>query len=62
MEEFKDKVKEAQARYGDDWDLHTEDIIKKVFKVLGRYISEGEISDIQAQVPEALQPLFEEAG
>jgi uncharacterized protein (DUF2267 family) len=64
IEEFKEKVKEEQARYGEqafDWDIHTEDIIKKVFKALGRYVSEGEIQDIYAQVPQELHPLFKDA-
>lgn len=65
IDEFKEKVKEEQLRYGEeefDWDIHTDEIIKKVFKVLGRYVSEGEMKDIHAQVPDALHPLFEEVA
>jgi uncharacterized protein (DUF2267 family) len=65
IEEFKEKVKEEQIKYGEqefDWDIHTEEIIKKVFKLLGRYVSEGEVKDIYAQVPEPLYPLFEEVN
>ncbi len=65
VEEFKERVKEEQAKYGEqefDWKIHTDEIIKRVFKVIGKYVSEGEIRDIYAQLPDDLHPLFEEAA
>jgi uncharacterized protein (DUF2267 family) len=62
LEEFKEEVKMRQLQYGEqdfDWDMPTEEIIRNVFLTLRKYVSEGELEDIQANLPEVLKPLVE---
>lgn len=62
VEEFKEAVKQEQAKIGErqfDWNQSTEDLIKMVFTSLGtRYLSEGQLKDIAIQMPEELRELF----
>lgn len=62
MEEFKNAVKEEQAKIGErqfDWNQSTEDLISMVLTSLGtRYFSEGQLEDIALQMPEELRQLF----
>lgn len=60
--DFGEKVKEHQAEYGEnqfDWPESTEEIIKKTLSYINRkYVTEGEIEDIKAQLPAELEHIF----
>jgi uncharacterized protein (DUF2267 family) len=62
VEEFKDAVKEEQARHGEqqfNWSQSTEDLISMVLSSLGtRYLTEGQLQHIAMQMPKEVQPLF----
>ncbi|GAB3531384.1 hypothetical protein GCM10027443_13510 [Pontibacter brevis] len=62
IEEFKNAVKQEQAKIGErqfDWGQSTEDLIKMVLTSLGtRYLSEGQLEHIAKQVPEEIRDLF----
>ncbi len=64
VDEFKEKVKELQASYGEqefDRDIHTEEIVKVVLKHLGKYITNEELDHIKTQLPEELYPILKKA-
>jgi uncharacterized protein (DUF2267 family) len=62
LEEFKDAVKQEQARHGEqqfNWAQSTEDLISMVLTSLGtRYLTEGQLQHIAMQMPKDVQPLF----
>jgi uncharacterized protein (DUF2267 family) len=62
LEEFKDAVKQEQAKYGErefDWSQSTEELITSVLTSLGsRYLTEGQLQHIAGQMPKEIQPLF----
>lgn len=62
LEEFKDAVKQEQARHGEqqfNWNQHTEDLIQMVITSLGKhYLTEGQLKHIATQMPKEAQPLF----
>jgi uncharacterized protein (DUF2267 family) len=61
VEDFKEAVKEEQFQLGErdfDWNESTEKIISVVIESLKKYLSPGEISDILAELPSELHPLF----
>ncbi len=60
IEDFKNEVKKQQELYGEqdfNWQKSTEEIIHIVMDHLKQYISQGEIEDIMAQLPEELEEL-----
>jgi uncharacterized protein (DUF2267 family) len=62
VEEFKDEVKMRQLEYGErdfDWQTPTENIIKGVMHCLRKYISEGEMENLQRNLPQELRSLVE---
>jgi uncharacterized protein (DUF2267 family) len=62
VEEFKEAVKQEQARHGEqqfNWSQSTEDLISMVLSSLGtRYLTEGQLQHIATQMPKEIQPLF----
>jgi len=60
--EFKDAVKQEQAKLGEqqfNWPQHTEDLIQMVLTSLGtRYLTEGQLQHIATQMPKEVQKLF----
>lgn len=58
-DEFADAVERCQAHLGEsrfDWDLPTAEIVRITLGLIReRYISDGEIADIQAQLPQGLK-------
>ncbi len=62
-EEFKEEVKKEQEKLGEnrfDWEMPTKDIVKKVIGVIAtRYLSEGEMKDIIAQLPEEMEEVIQ---
>ena len=63
LEEFKNKVKEKQDRYGEmefDWPMHTDELIRKVLEHLSQYISEGEAKELISQFSSDMKMLLEE--
>jgi hypothetical protein len=62
LEEFKDAVKQEQAKYGErefNWSQSTEELITLVLTSLGtRYLTEGQLQHIAGQMPKEIQPLF----
>ena len=62
LEEFKNVVKQEQAKLGEqdfDWGQHTEELISMVLTSLGtRYLTEGQLQHIATQMPKDLQQLF----
>ncbi|MFO7933882.1 MAG: DUF2267 domain-containing protein [Bacteroidales bacterium] len=61
IEDFDDQVKKYQEQYGEQefiWEKSTEEIVKIVLSELGTYVSQGELENIKAQVPEELEELF----
>ncbi|MFP4059447.1 MAG: DUF2267 domain-containing protein [bacterium] len=64
VEEFNKYVENEQAKYGEtefNWQKSTTEIVQITIGQLSRYVSEGEIKDILAQMPEELNELFVEA-
>lgn len=63
-EEFAEEVEKHQAQYGEQafsWNKPTEEIIQIVFRALNKYISQGEMEDIIAQMPLELKSFFRES-
>lgn len=64
-EEFKEEVKKEQEKLGEsqfDWKMNTKDIVKKVIAVMSEnYLSEGEIQDILAQLPEEMEEVIRDS-
>ncbi|WMJ73733.1 DUF2267 domain-containing protein [Cytophagaceae bacterium ABcell3] len=63
LEHFAEEVEKEQSNFGEsrfDWDQSTIDISKTVLNYLRKYISEGEIEDITAELPKELKELFYE--
>ncbi|RDV14542.1 DUF2267 domain-containing protein [Pontibacter diazotrophicus] len=62
LEEFKEAVKQEQAKFGErqfDWGQSTEDLISMILTSLGtRYLTEGQLQHIATQMPKEIQPLF----
>ena len=62
LKEFKDAVKQEQARHGEqqfNWSQSTEDLIAMVLTSLGNhYLTEGQLQHIAMQMPKDIQPLF----
>lgn len=62
LQEFKDAVKQEQAKFGErqfDWSQPTEDLISMILTSLGtRYLTEGQLQHIATQMPKEIQPLF----
>lgn len=58
-EEFADAVERCQAHLGErrfDWELSTAEIVKITLGLIrAHYISDGEIADIEAQLPQGLK-------
>lgn len=62
LEEFTREIEREQAKYGEtrfDWQEPTSEIVRTIFNTLGKYWAEGQLEDVEAQLPPALQPLFE---
>ena len=66
IDEFKEEVKKEQEQLGEtqfNWEMPTSDIIKKVFGVISsNYLSEGELKDIMAQLPEEMEEVIRESA
>jgi uncharacterized protein (DUF2267 family) len=62
LDEFKDTVKQQQAKYGEqefNWNQSTEELVSMVLTGLGtRYLTEGQLQHIAGQMPKEIQPLF----
>ncbi|EJF08583.1 MULTISPECIES: DUF2267 domain-containing protein [Pontibacter] len=62
LEEFKDAVKQEQARHGEqqfNWSQSTEDLIAVVLTSLSmHYLTEGQLQHIATQMPADIKPLF----
>ena len=62
IEELKEYVKEEQEKYGEtqfNWEEPTREIIATVLRVLSeRYLSDGELKDIMAQLPEQMESVI----
>jgi uncharacterized protein (DUF2267 family) len=62
-EEFLSKVEEHQNLYGEQefsWNKSTEELTAIVLESLHEYLTEGEIKDVMAQLPEDLKAYFKE--
>lgn len=62
-EDFLSKVEENQRMYGEQefsWNKSTEELAGIVLESLHDYLTEGEIEDIMAQLPEDLKAYFKE--
>lgn len=62
LDAFKDAVKAEQAKLGEQefqWEESTEEIIKKTFLSLKKYLGEGEAKDVLSQMPKDVQELFD---
>jgi uncharacterized protein (DUF2267 family) len=63
-EEFKEEVKKEQEKLGEsqfNWDMPTKEIVKTVLGAISeRYLSEGEVNDIMAQLPEEMEDVIKE--
>lgn len=62
LDEFKDAVKAEQARLGErdfQWEESTEEIIKRTFLSLKKYLGEGEARHVLSQMPKDIQELFD---
>lgn len=63
MDEFAQKVKEEQQKYGENefnWDESTEEIIIRIIGFISeRYWSEGLVNDIKANLPQDIHRAFE---
>ena len=64
IEQLKEHVKEEQEKYGEtqfNWEEPTRDIIATVLRVLSeRYLSDGELRDIMAQLPDQMESVVRE--
>lgn len=62
MEEFAAKVKSNQAKFGEsdfDWNQSTEELIEKTFNFISsKYLSDGGLSHIKAQMPKELEHII----
>ena len=62
INEFAEKVKEHQAKYGEsefNWSLSTEEIIERTINFIRKkYVTEGEIDHIKDNLPEDLEKIF----
>lgn len=62
LEDFKDAVKQEQARIGErefNWSQSTEDLIRLVLTSLStRYLTEGQLQHVAGQMPKEVQALF----
>jgi len=64
LKDFTEAVKKEQQKYGEtkfNWEESTADLIKVVIKCLSKYISDGEMLDVLAQLPTEIRDLMEEA-
>ncbi len=65
MDEFDQKVKEEQQKYGEsdfNWDESTEEIVTRTIGLISeKYWSEGLIEDIKANLPKNLHRIFDKA-
>jgi uncharacterized protein (DUF2267 family) len=65
IEDFKEEVKKQQEQLGEnqfDWKMPTRDIIKNVLGVISEnYLSEGEMKDVMAQLPEEMEGVIKES-
>ena len=64
VDEYNEYVENEQKKYGEsefDWQKSTTEIVQITLGQVSRYVSEGEIKDILAQMPEELNVLFTEA-
>jgi len=62
LEEFKEKVKQEQAKWGERqfaWENSTEEIIKTVFNTLEKYVTPGQMEHLRGMLPAELQELIE---
>lgn len=64
MEEFVQKVKEEQQKYGEkefNWEASTEEIVAQTIGFISeRYWSEGLINDVKANLPADIRRIFEQ--
>lgn len=63
IEDFVQEVEHEQFQMGErefNWSLSTEDIVRKTISCLRKYISDGEMNDIVAELSTELKPLFSE--
>jgi uncharacterized protein (DUF2267 family) len=61
IEEFTDAVKNEQYHLGErdfNWDRSTEEIVNIVFLSLEKYLDQGTVQNILAELPPALHALF----
>lgn len=63
IQDFSERVKQHQAQFGEnqfDWPESTEEIIKNTLAFINsRYVSEGEVEHIKAQLPAELEYILE---
>lgn len=62
LEEFKEKVKQEQAKWGERefaWETPTEELIKIVFNTLEKYTSPGQMEQLRGMLPAELKELIE---
>jgi uncharacterized protein (DUF2267 family) len=63
LQEFTQKVKEEQSKYGEkefNWNESTEELIERTIGLISeRYWSEGLINDIKANLPADIHKIFE---
>lgn len=61
IEEFCKRVKEMQSHFGErefSWEKSTEEIVNIILASLKKYLDDGTIQHIFAELPTALHPLF----
>ncbi|HYH55520.1 MAG TPA: DUF2267 domain-containing protein, partial [Anseongella sp.] len=63
LKEFTEKVKRYQREMGEiefDWEERTDELVRGVLIALKKYVSEGEMKDIAAELPAEIKQFWEQ--